>query len=170
MSVASSGKQATPTEAERPGNSPAGRQAEVAAERTTSAVAGALWWPYRIAPKALARTWALASLSVYGELAARPEESGVRLVEGVMGETRLDELGSWAARVPGLRAATAEAGTLLILDDALVHSDAARLGHMKRVLFDAAQRHQVLLFTCHPEWWRDMGVAVRTLGGAGDHR
>ncbi|WRZ89222.1 FAD-binding oxidoreductase [Streptomyces sp. NBC_01007] len=77
------------------------------AERTTSAVAGALWWPYRIEPKALARAWALVSLSVYEELASRPEESGVRLVEGVMGETRLDELGSWAARVPGLRAATA---------------------------------------------------------------
>ncbi len=58
-----------------------------------------------------------------------------------------------------------EAGrpTLLILDDALVHSDAPRLAQMKRVLFDAAQRHQVLLFTCHPEDWRDMGVALRPL-------
>ncbi|GHC93437.1 hypothetical protein GCM10007320_44380 [Pseudorhodoferax aquiterrae] len=56
--------------------------------------------------------------------------------------------------------------TLLILDDALVHSDSERLGHMKRVLFDAAQRHQVLLFTCHPSLWRDMGVPVRTLDGA----
>src|SRR5689334_2614619 len=63
------------------------------AERTTSAVAGALWWPYRIEPKARARAWALESLSVYEELAGRPEETGVRLVEGVMGETRLDELG-----------------------------------------------------------------------------
>lgn len=53
--------------------------------------------------------------------------------------------------------------TLLILDDALVHSDAERLGAMKRVLFDAAQRHQLLLFTCHPELWRDMGVALRLL-------
>ncbi len=53
--------------------------------------------------------------------------------------------------------------TLLILDDALVHSDAGRLAQMKRVLFDAAQRHQVLLFTCHPEHWRDMGVGVRAL-------
>ncbi|MFF3612153.1 FAD-dependent oxidoreductase [Streptomyces sp. NPDC002580] len=78
------------------------------AERTTSAVAGALWWPYRIEPKARARAWALESLSVYEELAGRPEETGVRLVEGVMGETRLDELGPWAARVPGLRAATTE--------------------------------------------------------------
>ncbi|MGW6488868.1 FAD-dependent oxidoreductase, partial [Streptomyces sp. NPDC055056] len=78
------------------------------AERTTSAVAGALWWPYRIEPKARARAWALTSLTVYEELAARPAETGVRVVEGVMGETRLDELGDWAARVPGLRTATAE--------------------------------------------------------------
>lgn len=76
------------------------------AGRTTSAVAGALWWPYRIEPKPLARAWALTSLAVYEELAARPEETGVRMVEGVMGETRLDELGDWAARVPGLRTAT----------------------------------------------------------------
>lgn len=65
-----------------------------------------------------------------------------------------------------------EAGrpTLLILDDALVHSDAGRLAQMKRVLFDVARRHQVLLFTCHPELWRDLGVPARALehlrGGA----
>lgn len=53
--------------------------------------------------------------------------------------------------------------TLLVLDDALVHSDEARLAQMKRVLFDAAGRHQILLFTCHPEKWRDMGVAARAL-------
>ena len=58
-----------------------------------------------------------------------------------------------------------EAGrpTLIILDDALVHSDEQRLAQMKRVLFDAAQRHQVLLFTCHPANWRDMGVPLRAL-------
>jgi len=85
------------------------------AELTTSAVAGALWWPYRIEPEALAGAWALQSLSVYEELAARSEETGVRVVEGVMGESRLDTLGPWAARVPGLRAATADeyAGTAL---------------------------------------------------------
>jgi uncharacterized protein YhaN len=55
-----------------------------------------------------------------------------------------------------------EAGrpTLIILDDALVHSDAARLSQMKRILFDAAQRHQILLFSCHPENWRDLGAAA----------
>ena len=58
-----------------------------------------------------------------------------------------------------------EAGraTLLILDDALVHSDDSRLAQMKRVLFDAATRHQILLFTCHPEKWRDIGVGVRSI-------
>ncbi|MFI6334213.1 FAD-dependent oxidoreductase [Streptomyces sp. NPDC050535] len=84
------------------------------AGRTTSAVAGALWWPYRIEPKALARDWALQSLSVYEELAATPGSTGVRMVEGVMGESRLDEEGHWAAaRLPGLRASTSEeyAGT-----------------------------------------------------------
>ncbi|UIX35287.1 FAD-dependent oxidoreductase [Streptomyces sp. GQFP] len=73
------------------------------AERTTSAVAGALWWPYRIEPEALTGEWALASFSVYEALAERPGETGVRMVEGVQAGQRLDELGPWAARVPGLR-------------------------------------------------------------------
>ncbi len=62
-----------------------GRRARVwarePAERTTSAVAGGLWWPYRIEPEPLAGAWALASLGVYEKLAARPAETGVRLVE-----------------------------------------------------------------------------------------
>ncbi|MFG3322238.1 FAD-dependent oxidoreductase [Streptomyces sp. NPDC048171] len=78
-------------------------------ERTTSVVAGGLWWPYRIEPVALARAWALSSLDVYEELAARPAETGVRMVEGVLGETRPEAVGAWAAaRLPGLRAARAE--------------------------------------------------------------
>jgi chromosome segregation ATPase len=58
-----------------------------------------------------------------------------------------------------------EAGrpTLVILDDALVHSDDNRLAQMKRILYDAAARHQVLLFSCHPQNWRDLGVAPRDL-------
>ncbi|MBN8726217.1 MAG: AAA family ATPase [Xanthomonadales bacterium] len=50
--------------------------------------------------------------------------------------------------------------TLLVLDDALVHSDGERRQQMKRILHDAATRHQVLLFTCHPEHWRDAGARV----------
>ncbi|MEU6163272.1 NAD(P)/FAD-dependent oxidoreductase [Streptomyces tanashiensis] len=70
---------------------------------TTSAVAGALWWPYRIEPAAEAGAWALDSLRVYGELAADPERSGVRWVAGVHAETVLDGLGPWAEEVEGLR-------------------------------------------------------------------
>nr|WP_274506850.1 FAD-dependent oxidoreductase [Streptomyces murinus] len=35
------------------------------AEETTSAVAGGLWWPYRIEPERLVGAWALESLAVY---------------------------------------------------------------------------------------------------------
>jgi len=59
----------------------------------------------------------------------------------------------------------ADRPTLIILDDALVHSDAERLKAMKRVLYDAAQRHQILLFTCHPDNWRDLGVIARDMEG-----
>ncbi|WP_423595690.1 AAA family ATPase [Roseateles sp. MS654] len=61
-----------------------------------------------------------------------------------------------------------EAGkpTLLILDDALVHTDRDRLGQMKRVLYDAANRHQILVFSCHPHAWQDLGVAARELSQA----
>lgn len=78
------------------------------AELTTSAVAGGLWWPYRIEPEELVGAWALTTLAVYEELAARSGETGVRMVEGVHGETALDGLGAWASRVPGLRVATAD--------------------------------------------------------------
>ncbi|MFD7133339.1 FAD-dependent oxidoreductase [Streptomyces sp. NPDC059894] len=78
------------------------------AERTTSAVAGALWWPYHIGPVASARAWALRSLEVYEELAGRPEVTGVRLVEGVMGGTEPGAVAAWTAgRLTGLRPATA---------------------------------------------------------------
>ena len=51
--------------------------------------------------------------------------------------------------------------TLVILDDCLVNSDAARMSQMKRILYDAATRHQILLFSCHPERWEDLGAAAR---------
>ncbi|MBL1085978.1 FAD-binding oxidoreductase [Streptomyces actinomycinicus] len=91
------------------------------AERTTSAVAGGLWWPYRIEPEPLVGTWALESLAVYEELAARPQETGVRLAEGVHRGSRLDELGTWAGRVPGLRAVPGGLAARLPLIDMPVH-------------------------------------------------
>lgn len=89
---------------------------------------------------------------------ARGEESG-----------EFDELSFGAREQMGVLSRLAyadllkEAGrpTLIILDDALVHSDEQRLNQMKRILFAAAQRHQILLFTCHPKAWRDLGVTAR---------
>ncbi|WP_166028476.1 FAD-dependent oxidoreductase, partial [Streptomyces chilikensis] len=79
------------------------------AERTTSEVAGGLWWPYRIEPEERVGGWSLVSYEVYAALAAtRSEETGVRMVAGVHGGASLDGLGPWAAEVPGLRAATSE--------------------------------------------------------------
>ncbi len=72
------------------------------AAESTSAVAGALWWPYRIEPEERAGAWALASLRVYEELAADPRESGVRLVEGLHAGARLDGFGPWTAQVAGI--------------------------------------------------------------------
>ncbi|WP_448317005.1 FAD-dependent oxidoreductase [Streptomyces sp. CO7] len=71
-----------------------------------SEVAGGLWWPYRIEPEERVGDWSLVSYEVYAALAARPEETGVRMVAGVHGGAFLGELGPWAARVPGLREAT----------------------------------------------------------------
>ncbi|MFD3436593.1 FAD-dependent oxidoreductase [Streptomyces sp. NPDC058685] len=76
-----------------------------AAEVTTSAVAGALWWPYRIEPAERVGGWATATLRVYRELAGRPEETGVRLVAGVLADQAVARLGSWSAEVDELRAA-----------------------------------------------------------------
>ena len=50
--------------------------------------------------------------------------------------------------------------TLIILDDALVHSDKERLQHMMRILYNAAERHQILLFSCHPQNWQELGAKV----------
>ncbi|MFH9657856.1 FAD-dependent oxidoreductase [Streptomyces sp. NPDC017248] len=91
------------------------------AEGTTSAVAGGLWWPYRIEPGPLAGAWALESLGVYEELAARPAETGVRLVEGVHDGVRPAELGAWAGRVPGLRAVAGGLAARLPVVDMPVH-------------------------------------------------
>lgn len=56
-----------------------------------------------------------------------------------------------------------EAGkpALLIFDDVLVHSDGQRLEAMKRALYDAGKRHQILLLTCHPERWSDLAAEPR---------
>lgn len=71
------------------------------AAATTSSVAGALWWPYRIEPAAQVGDWALETLRVYEELAAEPGETGVRLVAGTHRGERFAGLGPWARRLDG---------------------------------------------------------------------
>lgn len=53
--------------------------------------------------------------------------------------------------------------TLLLFDDAVVHTDDMRRDGIKRALLDAATRHQILVFTCHPGLWDDLGVKQRHL-------
>ncbi|MBC6461585.1 FAD-dependent oxidoreductase [Actinomadura sp. HBU206391] len=77
-------------------------------ENTTSAVAGGLWWPYRIRPESRIGGWSLHSLDVMTGLAERPDETGVRMVDGTHLGLRMSELGAWAAEVPGLRPAASD--------------------------------------------------------------
>jgi hypothetical protein len=57
----------------------------------------------------------------------------------------------------------AKVPTLVMLDDAVVHTDAARRDRIKRALLDAVERHQILVFTCHPEAWDDLGIVPRSI-------
>ena len=65
---------------------------------------------------------------------------------------------------------TAQQPAIAILDDPLTHCDASRLGKMRAILKRAAEGDpkltpaagplQILIFTCHPEWFRDEQAAV----------
>ncbi|MFE1951461.1 NAD(P)/FAD-dependent oxidoreductase [Streptomyces sp. NPDC059524] len=107
-------------------------------DRTTSAVAGALWWPYRIDPVERVGPWSLRSLRRYEEWARRPDETGVRMVEGVHARTRLADLGGWASEVAGLRDSARGLAARLPLLDMPVHL---------RWLWDVAERAGVVLET-----------------------
>ncbi|XVA00321.1 FAD-dependent oxidoreductase [Streptomyces araujoniae] len=92
-----------------------------AAGATTSAVAGALWWPYRIEPAERVGAWSLETLAVYEELAAAPGETGVRLVPGLHGGERFAALGPWAAELRGAVEVAEGLRTVLPLLDMPVH-------------------------------------------------
>ena len=73
--------------------------------RTTSALAGALWEPYRAEPQHLVRAWAQRTFPVLEELARTPDETGVRMVEGVKVHQAADlPLPEWAETLPNVTA------------------------------------------------------------------
>jgi D-amino-acid oxidase len=76
-------------------------------EDTTSAVAAAIWFPYRAAPADAVLRWATASLAAFTALSVDPA-TGVRLLPGiVVHRTEPPDLW-WGPAVPGHRPATAE--------------------------------------------------------------
>ena len=74
---------------------------------TTSAVAAAIWYPYRAYPEGDVLRWGRSTFEVLRELAAAPE-TGVRMREGL--ELRRERAGDpwWAGAVPGVRRCTGE--------------------------------------------------------------
>ncbi|WP_203622101.1 FAD-dependent oxidoreductase, partial [Streptomyces anulatus] len=88
---------------------------------TTSAVAGALWWPYRIEPAERVGDWSLATLAVYEELSGAPEETGVRRVAGLHHGERLAALGDWSAGLKDAREVPEGLRVTLPLLDMPVH-------------------------------------------------
>ncbi|MGW7051467.1 FAD-dependent oxidoreductase [Streptomyces sp. NPDC054887] len=90
-------------------------------ERTCSAVAGALWWPYRIEPAELVGDWALHTLRVYERMALAPDDTGVRLVAGVMAGATVAGLGAWGAGITGVADGADGLRAVLPLIDMPVH-------------------------------------------------
>ncbi len=74
---------------------------------TTSAVAAALWFPYRAAPAGEVLRWAATSLDVLRYLAETPS-TGVRMLPGTVAHRSPEPDLWWARAVPGHRPATRE--------------------------------------------------------------
>jgi D-amino-acid oxidase len=70
---------------------------------TTSAVAAALWYPYRAGPADRVLGWARDSYDVFARLAAEQPDSGVRMRPGTEVVAQRDEKPWWADAVPDLR-------------------------------------------------------------------
>ena len=71
-------------------------------ENTTSAVAAAIWYPYKAYPESAVLRWGARTFEVFEDLAATPG-TGVRMREGL--ELRRERAGEpwWAGAVPGVR-------------------------------------------------------------------
>lgn len=78
------------------------------AAHTTSALAGALWGPYRAEPPDQVYAWSARTYAVHADLAADPDSTGVRLVPGVQAHPVHVTLPWWADAIPDLRLAAAD--------------------------------------------------------------
>jgi uncharacterized protein YhaN len=54
----------------------------------------------------------------------------------------------------------------VILDDALVYADPDRFERMQLALRKAAETVQILILTCRPKDWCEIGMPIRHLAGA----
>jgi D-amino-acid oxidase len=84
----------------------AGHRVDVVARdlplETTSAVAAALWYPYRALPQDRVTAWAATSYAVFDALADTDPESGVRMMTGTEVFTDRREEPWWRSAVPSL--------------------------------------------------------------------
>ena len=83
-----------------------GHQVDVVARdlplETTSAVAAAIWYPYRAFPFERVTAWSAASYAEFARLAAEQSDGGVRMVEGTQLHRSQTADPWWASAVPGL--------------------------------------------------------------------
>ncbi|MFK8844628.1 FAD-dependent oxidoreductase [Streptomyces sp. Ac-502] len=138
------------------------------ARDTTSAVAGGLCWPYRVRPEERAVAWSLHSFHRLTELAARPTETGVRLVTGTMADAGDAEPDGWHAAVPGLRRATPDElppgwGAGWRATTPLVDMP-SHLRYLERRLAQAGGAVQRRPFTSLAEAGREAGTVVNCSG------
>jgi D-amino-acid oxidase len=75
------------------------------AARSTSAVAAAIWYPYKAGPAERVAAWSRASYTIFAEL-ARDARTGVSLRSGVELLPASERDSAWRSEVAGLRAAT----------------------------------------------------------------
>jgi len=87
---------------------------------------------------------------------AEPMEAAIALEDLSGGEREQLHL---AVRLALAEVIGREERQLLVLDDVLTATDTARLARVHRVLEEAAESHQVLILTCHPERYRALRSA-----------
>jgi len=84
----------------------AGHRVDVVARdlplETTSAVAAAIWYPYRALPRDKVTSWATTSYAVFDALADTDPESGVRMMLGTEVFAKPQPDPWWVGAVPGL--------------------------------------------------------------------